>query len=535
MPDSSVQIPMYDTAVADILVVDDIPHNLRLLSKILEAQSYNVRCTTSPKMAIQAAKTRQPDLMLLDVKMPEMSGYDLCELLKTDLETKYIPVIFISALDELEDKLKGFEVGGVDYITKPFYEAEILMRVRTQITLQVQKKQLMAQNHQLKDEILKRQQTERSLLISEQRYRNLVELSRDWIWECDANYQLVYSNAQVFPLLGYAPEMVVGQTITSLMEAESATQFLQTMADLSSDRPSTQMEVWLRQSSGTTISVETSGLARFDGGEVQGYQGIARDISNRKQAEHEIRTALLRQKEINEFQSRFVSVISHEFRTPLTVIQSSADILQNIPCTESDREELLARIEAAVRHMTLLVDDVVTVGQAEAGKLKASPVRLDFGEFLQGLLHEFDVLAQPRHRIVFQGSDRPIEMSVDHKLMRQMITNLLSNAMKYSPNGGEITVSLKHHNHQAILEVADCGIGIPEQDQSKLFDCFHRAQNVGTIPGTGIGLFITKECVRLHRGSISVKSQVGAGTTFTIHLPLLLDDEMIDPKDELMA
>jgi PAS domain S-box-containing protein len=516
MPDSTAPIPD-----ADILVVDDIPHNLRLLSRILEMQGYHVRCTTSPKMVPQAVKTRPPDLILLDVKMPDMSGYQLCSLLKADKESRSIPVIFISAMDELSDKLKGFEAGGVDYVTKPFQEAEILIRVKTQITLQHQRKQLIQQNERLREEIEKRKQTEVSLQSSEEKYRNLVEYSRDWIWECDADYRLTYSNGQVLPMLGYTSEQVVGSPISYLMSEEAGQQFISVLDSLSSDRPFAQVNMQLEHQSGKVLEFEANCLACLDGnGQVQGCRGIARDISQRKQVEHEIREALLRQKEISEFKSRFVSVISHEFRTPLTVIQSSADILQNIPCTESDREELLERIQAAANHMNLLVDDVVIVGQADAGKLKAVPTRLNLKQFMDKLLHEFKVLSQPNHPIELICEADDLELSVDQKLIRQTITNLLSNAVKYSPEGGTIKIRIGQRDGYAEIEISDSGIGIPEADQVALFECFHRGQNVGTIPGTGIGLFITRECVRLHNGDIQVHSVVGEGTRFTIQLPL---------------
>jgi PAS domain S-box-containing protein len=509
---------------ADILVVDDIPHNLRLLSRMLEMQGYHVRCTTSPKMVLQAVKTKPPDLILLDVKMPDMSGYELCSLLKADRQTQAIPVIFISAMDELSDKLKGFEVGGVDYVTKPFQEAEILMRVKTQITLQHQRKQLVQQNDQLRKEVKKRKQTEVSLQTSEEKYRNLVENSRDWIWECDADYRLTYSNGQVLPMLGYTSQQIVGHPISYLMDEDAGQHFISVLNSLSSDRPFARVDVLLEHQSGKRLEFEANCLAYLDeNGQIQGYRGIARDVSQRKQVEYEIREALTRQKEISEFKSRFVSVISHEFRTPLTVIQSSADILQNIPCTESDREELLDRIQAAVNHMTLLVDDVVVVGQADAGKLKAVPTQLNLKQFMDELLHEFDVLSQPNHEILFICDAEDLEISVDQKLLRQTITNLLSNAVKYSPDGGVIKIRIGQQENCAEIEISDSGIGIPEADQAALFECFHRAQNVGTIPGTGIGLFITRECVRLHNGDIQVHSAVGEGTRFTIKLPLLFE------------
>lgn len=145
---------------ANILLVDDTPDNLRLLAKMLESQGYKVRKTTSGKMALQSAHREPPDLILLDINMPEMNGYEVCQQLKTSEVTQQIPVIFISALDQLGDKVRAFDLGGLDYITKPFQEQEVLVRVKNQLLIQQQKRQLLAQNQQLQQEIQERQRAE---------------------------------------------------------------------------------------------------------------------------------------------------------------------------------------------------------------------------------------------------------------------------------------------------------------------------------------------------------------------------------------
>ncbi|MGI0485184.1 response regulator [Pantanalinema rosaneae CENA516] len=145
---------------ANILLVDDTPDNLRLLAKMLESQGYKVRKTTSGKMALQSAHREPPDLILLDINMPEMTGYEVCQQLKNSETTQQIPVIFISALDQLGDKVRAFDLGGLDYITKPFQEQEVLVRVKNQLLIQHQKRQLLEQNQQLQQEIQERQRAE---------------------------------------------------------------------------------------------------------------------------------------------------------------------------------------------------------------------------------------------------------------------------------------------------------------------------------------------------------------------------------------
>ncbi|WP_432807717.1 hybrid sensor histidine kinase/response regulator [Pantanalinema sp. GBBB05] len=148
------------TNIANILLVDDTPDNLRLLAKMLESQGYKVRKTTSGRMALQSAHREPPDLILLDINMPEMNGYEVCQQLKQSEATQQIPVIFISALDQLGDKVRAFDLGGLDYITKPFQEQEVLVRVRNQLLIQQQKRQLIRQNQQLQQEIQERQRAE---------------------------------------------------------------------------------------------------------------------------------------------------------------------------------------------------------------------------------------------------------------------------------------------------------------------------------------------------------------------------------------
>ncbi|BAZ31965.1 response regulator receiver modulated diguanylate cyclase [Cylindrospermum sp. NIES-4074] len=149
-----------------ILLVDDTPDNLRLLSKMLESQGFKVRKTVSGKMAIQAAKIEPPDLILLDINMPEINGYEVCRQLKSQEETAKIPIIFISALDQATDKVMAFEIGGVDYITKPFQESEVLARVKNQFIISRQQQQLIVQNQQLQQEILERQRAEEALVLA---------------------------------------------------------------------------------------------------------------------------------------------------------------------------------------------------------------------------------------------------------------------------------------------------------------------------------------------------------------------------------
>jgi signal transduction histidine kinase len=248
---------------------------------------------------------------------------------------------------------------------------------------------------------------------------------------------------------------------------------------------------------------------------------ISRDITDRKRAEEDIRTSLKKEKELSELKSRFITMASHEFRTPLTTILSSAELLQDYGFKWNEEKKLqhLQRIQKAVKHMTQLLNDVLLIGKAEAGKLECNPAPLDLFQFCRDLVDEMQ-LGTDNHTIAFRSQGNCTNTYLDEKLLRHILSNLLSNAIKYSPTGSIVQFNLICEQREAIFRVQDEGIGIPSSDQAQLFDSFYRASNVGNIPGTGLGLAIVKKSVDLYGGKIAVKSAVEYGTTFTVTLPL---------------
>ena len=249
---------------------------------------------------------------------------------------------------------------------------------------------------------------------------------------------------------------------------------------------------------------------------------IVRNITERKQAEEDIRQAIEQEKKLSELKSRFVTMASHEFRTPLTSIMSSSELLEHYSSKWAEAKKLnhLHRIQASVKHMTSLLNDVLLLGKADAGKLELQPGEIYLSEFCQELVEETQ-LTTKTHQIIFQVECDRDTVCMDGKLLRHIINNLLSNAIKYSPDSDRIIFALACHSKQATFRVQDFGIGVPVEEQDRLFDSFHRAGNVGSIPGTGLGLPIVKRSVDLHGGTILVESKVGIGTTFTVVLPFL--------------
>lgn len=246
------------------------------------------------------------------------------------------------------------------------------------------------------------------------------------------------------------------------------------------------------------------------------------DITPRKRAEQELLASLQREKELNEMKTRFVSTVSHEFRTPLSTILSSAELLRLYPDKLDDNEKLnlLTGIEDATKRMRRLLDEVLTLGRAESGVLQLRPTQLALSELCAKVVHDLCIGEGKQHTIVFENRFDRETAELDENLLRHILNNLLANAIKYSAPGTTVRLSLERAEDSIHLTVEDSGIGIPAEDQPRLFESFHRASNVQNRQGTGLGLAIVKKSVELHGGSITFDTKVDAGTRFYVTLPL---------------
>jgi signal transduction histidine kinase len=227
--------------------------------------------------------------------------------------------------------------------------------------------------------------------------------------------------------------------------------------------------------------------------------------------------------ELNQFKSEFVSMLSHDFRNPLNTIILSTGLLQENGhrLTKEKKLTYFQLIRSAIKDMAQLLDEVLLIGKADSGKLQWEPAPMRLEPLCRQLVEAFQLGTGEKHQLVFAIRGEVGEGLWDESLLRHILSNLLANAIKYSPEGGMVRFDLIGRETTVIFRVQDWGIGIPPEDQQHLFNPFHRASNVASIPGTGLGLAIVKCCVEAHRGEISVDSEVGVGTTFTVTLPLM--------------
>jgi PAS domain S-box-containing protein len=276
-----------------------------------------------------------------------------------------------------------------------------------------------------------------------------------------------------------------------------------------------------RDPSGREVPCEVH-LARLPASGRSLLVGTLLDITLRKQTEAELLRTLARERELRQLKSDFVSMVSHEFRTPLGVILSSSEILERyydrLPADR--RQEQLLAIRYSVRRMTEMMESVLLLSRVEAGTVSYHPQDIDLEPWLRRLIDEIESATSHACPIILEQQTPLREASGDVVLLRHILGNLLSNAVKYSPRGKAVRVVVDAEDDQAIFRIMDRGCGIPEADRRQLFQAFHRGRNVGHVAGTGLGLVIVKRCVDLHGGRIRCDSTEGEGTTFTVTLPL---------------
>ncbi|NEP01731.1 MAG: PAS domain S-box protein [Symploca sp. SIO2E9] len=459
--------------------------------------------------------------------LAEMLGYTESEL----IGMTFIDITYPEDLNQtysFTQHLHEGQIGSFRLIKRYLKKnQEILWGNVTVIALSNEKGELVDMG--MLEDITERKRTFEALQQSEARYRAIVEDQTELICRFQADGTLTFVNDAYCRYFGKQRSELIGYSFIPLIPIEDQQIPAQSLSSLSWENPINTYVHRVISPDGKTCWQQWTNRILFDEqGNFIEYQAVGRDITKLKQAEAEVHKALTKEKEISELRSKFVSLVSHEFRTPLTTIQFSAQILERYSDRLSDEKKLNHhyRIQCGVERITKLLDEVLLIGKAEVGKLKFEPAPMDLVAFCHELVENQRISASPKHTLTFierflgNSLSEGTYAQMDANLLGHTLTNLLSNAIKYSPEGGTVEFELTCNSQSAIFRIQDSGIGIPSEDLGQLFESFKRARNVTNIPGTGLGLAIVKQCVDLHRGTITVDSEVGVGSTFTVMLPL---------------
>ena len=343
-------------------------------------------------------------------------------------------------------------------------------------------------------------------------------------------------NQTLEKITGFTKDKVLGNDLVQTYITEDYKKSVKkVLDDALKGKETANYEFPLFAKNGERVMVLLNSSARRNvDGKINGVLGVGQDITElvgyRNELELKVnqRTlklneALKKEKELNELKSRFVSIASHEFRSPLSAINFAAGSMKKY-WTRMDSsiiEKKLTKIEDQVAYMISLLDDVLLVGQAEAGKMKNHPLALNFEKFISEIIEEVYHSSKKSHKITLIDSEqlKKNDIYIDEKLGRNIFINLLSNAIKFSPDADKVIVELSSEKHYTIISVIDFGLGIPESEIEKIFMPFTRGENVDSIQGTGLGLSIVKEALVAMGGKIIVNSTLENGTTFMVKIP----------------
>lgn len=371
------------------------------------------------------------------------------------------------------------------------------------------------------------------LADSEARYERALRASNDGIYDWDLVTDEVHYSAGWMAMLGWFPDdlppgVEAWRTLLHPDDVQAAEERLR--ASLDNPALPYEAEFRMRHRDGGWRWMHARGAVQCDArGRAVRLSGSQRDITAAKLAQTQLHQALEQERELSALRARLVAMASHEFRTPLTVIRSSAGLLRRTLARSEqvpERERLLAwcaRIDGATAQMVAMMETVLQTGRAANRGLKLQPVTLSLRDLCDGVLADAAVLATPRSQQV-TADVTDTELRADPVILRQVLSNLLSNALKFSPDGAGVQLRAWTEGELLRMVVSDRGIGIPAESMPHLFESFHRAANAAELPGTGLGLPLVKRLVEACGGTLAVRSRVGEGTTVEVHLPRRLPD-----------
>jgi PAS domain S-box-containing protein len=367
---------------------------------------------------------------------------------------------------------------------------------------------------------LARMETEQALREREAQYRSVVENVRDIVFQTDTDGCWTFLNPAWEEATGFSVEESLGQRFDKHIESDH----------FGDDGPCASMlcgeeegrfEVELQGRKGTRWMALFAQALYDDDGRRTGVAGTLHDITDRKRMEQKTREALQRERELNKLKSSFVSMVSHEFRTPLSTIRSSSEMIARFieQGRDEKRDKYLRRIRRQVDRMTRLLGDVITTSKLDAQNNGPDLYATDLRRFMREIGEEMQSHFGRDRTLDIDLVDVPDRVPLDRDLLHHIAGNLISNALKYSPEEEPVEVSFRLDDEYLAMQVRDHGIGISASDEPHLFQAFYRGGNVGKIEGVGLGMTIVRRAVDVYDGTIGWETTPGGGTTFTVILP----------------
>ena len=390
--------------------------------------------------------------------------------------------------------------------------------------------ELEAELHRTRQTLERYQRIEDELSAAKEQLRAVIDAIPGLVSWIGSNLHYIGVNQHLANTFGRSQAEFVGQKVGFLSSSSQFDDFIREFFQTNALSDQREITATVNGEPQTYLIV----AQKYNRGETAVSVGV--NVTELKQAEVRVRQALQKEKEINDLKSHLITTVSHEFRTPMTAILGAASLLENYSkkWTEEKKQNYLQRIQANIQHMNKMLGTILEIGQTEDGKVRVHRRPVDLELLCQQVVKDLQRQApsfaanasqsRPTVELIEIGStERPTRGNFDESLLYQLLMHPLSNALKYSPEGGAIALELNcdRPNSTVRFRIIDRGMGIPKSDRSRVFDSFYRGQNIGNIPGMGMGLTIAKRYVKAHEGAIAIESEVGIGTTVTITLPLV--------------
>lgn len=362
------------------------------------------------------------------------------------------------------------------------------------------------------------------LAASESRYRAIVEDQTELICRFLPDHTLTFVNAAYCRYYGKSADNLLGTTFMPFIPSEDQASLAAQLATLGPENPVIVVEHRVKNAQGDLRWMQWVNRALLhEDGTIREFQAVGRDITEQKQTEQQLQKALMHEVQLGELKSHFVATVSHEFRTPMTIMLNSSEILERYHdrLSPEQRHKQLTIIQMQIERMVQLLEDVLLISRADQGQFEIAAAPFDLAALSESVITEVRAVSVDGLAFEVQHDETCRSVCGDERLIRLILANLISNAAKYSPPGSRITLVLRCTPAQITLKVQDRGIGIAPEAQPHVFEPFFRADGVTMVAGSGLGLAIVKRCVEQYQGTVSFESTPGQGTTFTVVLPVV--------------
>jgi PAS domain S-box-containing protein len=515
--------------MVNILLVDDRPNNLMSLKALLQRPDYNLVLASSGPEALALVLRQDFAVILLDVAMPKMDGFETAAIIKEREQSKLTPILFVTAsVYDMEHVFRGYTVGAVDFLRKPIDPHAVRAKVAVFVELFRQRKQIEAQSRLLQQaEVRLRQRAEASLQQSEALYQATFEEAPVGIAHATPEGRITRANRRLSTIMGCEPEALIGRRLESLAEPGERAAMAERIAALQAGEPLYVGEHRLSTERETTIwaALRLSALRDDDGGKLRQLIVVVEDISERKLLELERSRLVLDLQDGIRTRDDFLAVAAHELKTPITPLRlQAAGLVRDLAdgAKNMAREELLRRVRAidkASSRLGALVERLLDESQQSVGKLSLELQNTELGSLVRDAVSRVKEEAERTGSRVFLTIGEPVHGRWDPLRLDQVVSNLLSNAIKYGA-GQPIEVKVTHEDDVARLTVRDHGLGIPQESRERIFERFERVAPLRHFGGFGLGLWIVRRVVEAHGGHVTVWSNPNQGSEFIVELPM---------------